>query len=307
MNTTDLQNISISEKKQYKKCVNHVFLWVIIYNIIVVVIGGVLGSLKVPTGLESIIATLIGCFVIYISTFKKWPFEPFKTNKKMSAKDFFTFFCLICLMQIITLCFVSLFEFLGLKGISIQLPELTPVFMIYAAFIGPIAEELIYRGFCIGNLKKYGRIIAIVLSSIAFGLMHLNAAQFFIGLFMGLILGYIFIEYSIFWAIIFHILNNFVLATLPSIIFKNIPAEIIDKTEYVIFGIFAIIGIFILIQNKNKIKEWFASPGTHPEKGSLCQIFKSVWFWIFTIGCLAFIVLMMIFPDVFNSYMTNIK
>ena len=157
MNTTDLQNISISEKKQYKKCVNHVFLWVIIYNIIVVVIGGVLGSLKVPTGLESIIATLIGCFVIYISTFKKWPFEPFKTNKKMSTKDFFTFFCLICLMQIITLCFVSLFEFIGLKGISIQLPELTPVFMIYAAFIGPIAEELIYRGFCIGNLKKYGK------------------------------------------------------------------------------------------------------------------------------------------------------
>lgn len=296
-------NITLNDKPQFKKCINHVFLWVIIYNIVFVVVGGILGYLKVPTGVESISATALGCLLVYFATFKKWPFEPFKSKKKMNPKDFFIFFCLICLMQILTFGVVTIFDSAGVKGISIQLPQLTPLFLIYAAFAGPIAEELIYRGFFIGNLKKYGKIFAIVLSSIAFGLMHLNAAQFFVGLFIGLVLGFIFVEYSIFWSIAFHILNNFVLATLPALLFNSEQSVIVDTIEYVFFGIFAVIGIILLIINRDKIRDWFESPDTHAEKGSVKQLLKSVWFWVFTIFCLLFIVLLMLFPDSFNSYM----
>ena len=50
-------------------------------------------------------------------------------------------------------------------------PTITGVVYLYAIGLG---EEVVSRGFIFGVLKKYGTAVALIFSSIAFGLMHLN-------------------------------------------------------------------------------------------------------------------------------------
>ena len=74
--------------------------------------------------------------------------------------------------------------------------------------IGPIAEEIVYRGFVMNILKPYGKHFAIVCSAIIFGIMHANIHQIFFAILVGLVLGYVAMEYSLKWAVALHIFNN---------------------------------------------------------------------------------------------------
>ena len=57
---------------------------------------------------------------------------------------------------------------------AITLPVIPTVTgLIYLFAIGA-GEELVSRGFVFGVLRKYGSVVAVVVSSISFGLMHLN-------------------------------------------------------------------------------------------------------------------------------------
>lgn len=81
--------------------------------------------------------------------------------------------------------------------------------IIYVCVIGPIAEEIIYRGFVIKLLSPYGKGLAIFFSAFIFGIMHGNipqAASAFAG---ALIYAAIAVNFnSIAPTIIIHILNN---------------------------------------------------------------------------------------------------
>ena len=66
----------------------------------------------------------------------------------------------------------------------------TFIMMVIAA---PIFEELIYRGIILdGLLKRYSPFTAILVSSILFGLIHLNPWQFIAGFIVGLFAGWIY-------------------------------------------------------------------------------------------------------------------
>jgi len=74
----------------------------------------------------------------------------------------------------------------------------------------PILEELIFRGIILdGLLKKYSPIKAILITSVLFGLVHLNPWQFLAALSLGIFAGWIYHETkSISFAIIIHAANN---------------------------------------------------------------------------------------------------
>lgn len=62
--------------------------------------------------------------------------------------------------------------------------------MVIAA---PIFEELIYRGIILdGLLKKYSPFVAILVSGVLFGLVHLNPWQFVAGFILGIFFGWIY-------------------------------------------------------------------------------------------------------------------
>jgi uncharacterized protein len=85
--------------------------------------------------------------------------------------------------------------------------------------LAPVLEELIFRGIMLkGLLKRYSPATAIVVSSVLFGVVHLNPWQFISALILGIFIGWIYYRTrSISLAIIIHAFNNFT-ATIPEII-----------------------------------------------------------------------------------------
>lgn len=83
--------------------------------------------------------------------------------------------------------------------------------LIYVIIIGPIAEEVLARGFMLTGLKnRYGPATALVLSSLIFAAMHLPlVAQSIHACIMGLLFGFLYLKTgSIRACMLAHIVNN---------------------------------------------------------------------------------------------------
>lgn len=79
----------------------------------------------------------------------------------------------------------------------------------YASLLGPVLEELLYRGVILQSMKKYNERFAIVLSALIFGLMHQNYQQFILAFMLGLILAAADLRSgSIIPSIVMHIIVN---------------------------------------------------------------------------------------------------
>ncbi|MCR5748521.1 MAG: CPBP family intramembrane metalloprotease [Lachnospiraceae bacterium] len=77
------------------------------------------------------------------------------------------------------------------QGITDQFDGI-PLFLVWftVGFMGPVVEEIVFRGIILGGLRTTGRIFsAIVLSGFLFGLMHLNLNQFSYTVVMGIFWG----------------------------------------------------------------------------------------------------------------------
>lgn len=89
--------------------------------------------------------------------------------------------------------------------------ELTPFLFLYAILAGPIAEELIFRGVTLRNIRRvFPFWLANIFQAALFGLYHMNLLQGSYAALLGLALGYICEKGgSIYLAIFCHILYNF--------------------------------------------------------------------------------------------------
>lgn len=87
--------------------------------------------------------------------------------------------------------------------------------ILYGVIVAPIVEETLYRGLAIHLLKPYGKGMAVIISSLIFGLMHGNLSQAASAFAIALVMGTIAVQCnSIVPTIIIHMLNNIV-ATIP--------------------------------------------------------------------------------------------
>lgn len=85
---------------------------------------------------------------------------------------------------------------------------------LYTCLFAPVVEEIVFRGLIMRGLEKYGRWFAIVASSVLFGLFHGNPAQSPYAFAVGLVMGYVAMEYNLLWAMLMHMINNLVLGDL---------------------------------------------------------------------------------------------
>ena len=67
---------------------------------------------------------------------------------------------------------------------------------LYSALFAPIAEELLFRGYILRTLRPYGKRFAIFASAVLFGLFHGNLVQTPYAILVGLLLGYVTVEYG---------------------------------------------------------------------------------------------------------------
>jgi hypothetical protein len=100
------------------------------------------------------------------------------------------------------------------SGNGMQVPSSYPVWFLlinifFTAVLPAVCEETVHRGMLLSQIKKQGAIKAIVLSSLLFGLLHINIYQFFYASILGLFLALITLaSNSIYPAMIVHFMNN---------------------------------------------------------------------------------------------------
>lgn len=224
-----------------------------------------------------IAGVLIGVFCLFkidgsnaekINLFKK-------TERKMTAGAFSRFCIYIIMAQMIFSLTIGAAElFLDQLGVSLDtLAELASVggdmgimIMIYAGFVGPVVEELVFRGFLMRRFEKYGKGFAVIVSAVLFGIMHMNPLQIVFGILMGLLLGYVAIEYSIKWSIVLHIANNFILGDVIGGLFELLPDHVEGIAFTAFLGIGFVVGIILLIMRRKEWIGWLkenAAPGSY--------------------------------------------
>ena len=82
--------------------------------------------------------------------------------------------------------------------------------LILVGFLGPIAEEIFFRGFVLpGLIKRFGVIRSLLLSSLLFGIFHFDPGAIVPTFILGLALGWVYLKTGALWPAIFaHGLHN---------------------------------------------------------------------------------------------------
>ncbi|NMC56487.1 MAG: CPBP family intramembrane metalloprotease [Eubacteriaceae bacterium] len=123
------------------------------------------------------------CFLHY---YKYNSIEDISTvTKKLSIKNIMICTAIILALQLISqLSIYTIENSLNLFGYSlmnsleqVSAPAVTISMFLYASLVGPVIEEFIFRGIIIKKLEKYGKMFAILISSVMFGFYHSNAYQ----------------------------------------------------------------------------------------------------------------------------------
>ncbi len=80
---------------------------------------------------------------------------------------------------------------------------------ISMAIVPAVAEEFLFRATVLSNLKPYGKVMAVVGSSLLFGLMHQNPYQLIYTTAAGLVMGYAYLKTGSVWCpMLIHFFNN---------------------------------------------------------------------------------------------------
>ena len=128
------------------------------------------------------------------------------------------------------------------------------IYFITTSVVPAFVEEFFYRGVVYGSFKKFGKMVAIVISSVLFSLIHGNLVQIPFAFVVGLILSFITAEASSIWpAIIIHFLNNFMACTQTYV--RILFGDEISSFYFLVYGmIFVALGLISIVIYATKVK-----------------------------------------------------
>ena len=179
----------------------------------------------------------VAIFVIYKKG-KDYVFDNETEKEKMTPVAFIRHFSVMIAMMLFatipTVVVDMILQPFGLTLMSIGAANtfsdsITEFF--YVSLIGPICEEVIFRGLIQKRMEKYSPVIAIAVSAVAFGVYHGNFGQMFPMIGVGVALGYVAYKYSMKWSIIIHVIYNTVFGELFGILTKALEK---DGEEYLL-------------------------------------------------------------------------
>ncbi len=266
-------------------------------------------SFILPQVLYPLLTALVGCLIPIIGKFR---FKDCVKHEKVPAVYFILcVFIFPGLSTIFTYISYAISYCLSLIGIPVMdvnsaLPVPngifeTVLFVIAIAVLPAICEELIYRGFLMSGISEYGQTGAIIVSSIAFGLMHATIQQIPFAFAIGLFLGYVFLRFkSIVLPIVLHFINNFIACVL--MILQNYLHSDVVNALSVCLDIFFVavsllaLAIFIILSKHDKKEMELESqteipPSTEESdmavsepKANFFQAVTHSWgFWLFVV------------------------
>ena len=213
-----------------------------------------------------IVSIAIGLLVVLFWKGKGyWRNEVFVKNNPMTVGSFFSLLCVFLsaqfFFQMFSLALEWLLNQIGFSAMSaVEMASTTGStfsMYIYICFLGPIAEELLFRGIVLRTLRPWGKQAAILISALVFGLFHGNVVQIPFAFAVGVVLGYVAVEHSILWAIVLHIINNFVVADLMTRLLQLLPEDMGLMLESGIFLAVAVTAIVVLIVRGPEVAAYF--------------------------------------------------
>jgi membrane protease YdiL (CAAX protease family) len=177
--------------------------------------------------LLQLVAVVLSFPIFFAVAGKRWfsDYVP-RVNRRMTGAGFLQIF-VVCMGAQLVFTIIGFIADLLLKQVGLSLTgvyETTmgmmqgPFAYAYIMILGPISEELIFRGAIMRKLEPYGANLAIVVSALLFGLYHMIIIQAVFAFLVGIILGYAAQRYSLKWAILLHILINSISVLLEAFI-----------------------------------------------------------------------------------------
>ena len=130
---------------------------------------------------------------------------------------------------------------------------------LYAGILAPITEEILFRGLIQRSVLPFGKKLAILVSSITFGLFHGNLIQTPYAFAVGLVLGYVAAEYNIIWAMVLHMINNLVLGDMLYRVFGAFPEDTVNMIIWGIILVFTVAAVILMIIKRKEIAAWLRS------------------------------------------------
>ena len=251
---------------------------------------GVFNAIQDEFALDAISTTIIQIgilFIIplalYLGLFKKKPKDVIHDfgYKKLSGKAILICFGIGILAFILNL-FISNFFSIILRYIGYN-PQYSssgsgydtfPKFLfgvVFVAVMPALFEEFVHRGLILrGTSEIVGYKKAIIISSILFGLMHLNISQFFYATILGILMGLVATMTRSIWpAVIIHFCNNFInvfmsyaeATNLTSFSLTNILNTIANQSMILFFVAVVIIVLLALMALFALLKKLFLQTG----------------------------------------------
>ena len=153
------------------------------------------------------------------------------------------------------------------QAVAVEEEIATPLLAVYICIVGPVLEELIYRGVVLRRLLPRGARQAILLSALCFGLMHHDLYQGLSAFWCGLIFGYAALHYGLGASIGLHIVGNSIAVVLPLLRQAGTPGALATLALVFFPVVIAVTGGIRLLLKRQK-----------PEYGS-CQAGGSSGVW----------------------------
>lgn len=212
-----------------------------------------------------ILAVAVGLLILLL--WKKpryWKHEIWAKGKPMKPGSFWCLLCLTLgaqfLYQMVTVTLELILNIFGLtmtEGMeAMSLGTDSFVMFLYGSILAPITEEILFRGLIQKTLMPYGKKFAIFCSAFAFGLFHGNLIQSPYALLVGLVLGYVAVEYSIAWAMVLHMINNLVIADMLTRLTAGLSEVAAGLIISGIVFAFAVGAVAVLIRKRREIGSW---------------------------------------------------
>lgn len=204
---------------------------------------------------------LVSCLCLLLiliwkgGSFYKSVFQPVRS---MSAAIFLQLLCVFMSVQILSSLFSNVLEaFLNNWGLSAMAAleqasgfDSSATMIVYGAVFAPVAEELLFRGAVLRSFQPFGKRFAIFFSALLFGLFHGNLIQIPFAFLVGLILGYVAVEYSLACSIALHFINNAIF----SLLLARVPA-----VQTILLLLLFVAGVVVFLIHGNDIRRYHRS------------------------------------------------
>ncbi len=120
--------------------------------------------------------------------------------------------------------------------------------IFFTAVLPAVCEETVHRGMLLTELKKRNLFKAIIISSLLFGLLHINIYQFFYATILGFLLAILTLKTnSIFPAMVIHFMNNALNVYMSYSSTNNLPLAKFINSIFTLAGSSSIYGVVFFI------------------------------------------------------------